>query len=469
MSSRWQFLAAFNLRLHKQVDAVKQRTKLDRSLSVFAPVRAGEGTTALILMSDLFLLMTAYYIIKPVRESLILGGGGPEVKSYAGAMGALVFLLIVPLYGKVASRLSRISLINGITAFFASNLLIFYALARLEVPLGVIFFIWAGLFNLMLVAQFWAFTNDFYTQDQGRRLFAIIGIGSSAGAVFGAEVSARLFVPLGSHAMLLAAAGILGICMMLSNWAHRRQNDVGPPGDPPEPLNADGAFQLVFKERYLLLIALLIILSNVVNSTGEFLLSKSVMEHAKAAAADSANAAMAEQEYIGKFYADFYVWVNLVGGLLQMFAVSRIMKNVGIGAALFFLPMIALGGYTLLSFAPILSFIRLTKIAENGADYSIQNTARHALFLRTTREAKYKGKTAIDSFFWRAGDALSALIVFVGTTLAFDVRAFARTNAVLTAAWLAVAACILWLRLGDRESEPNEASTFLGDSAGADA
>jgi AAA family ATP:ADP antiporter len=469
MSSRMWFLAALNLRLHKQVDAVKQRTKLDRSLSVFAPVHAGEGSTALILTIDLFLLMTAYYIIKPVRESLILGGGSPEVKSYAGALSALVFLLVVPLYGKVASRLNRIRLINGITAFFASNLLVFYALARYQVPFGVVFFIWSGLFNLMLVAQFWAFTNDVYTQDQGRRLFAIIGIGSSAGAIFGAEVTARFFEPLGLQPMLLVAAAILGICMMLSNWAHRRQSDVGDAGDPPEPLKADGAFQLVFKERYLLLIALLIVLSNVVNSTGEFLLSKSVIEHAKLAAADSANAALAEQEYIGKFYADFYVWVSLVGGLLQMFAVSRIMKHVGIGAALFFLPMIALGGYTLLSFAPLLSFIRLTKIAENGTDYSIQNTARHALFLRTSREAKYKGKTAIDGFFWRAGDALSALIVFVGTTLAFDVRTFARTNAVLTAVWLAVAACILWLRLSDRESEPSEPGPFLGDSAGADA
>jgi AAA family ATP:ADP antiporter len=269
--------------------------------------------------------------------------------------------------------------------------------------------------------------------------------------------------------MLLVAAAILVICMMLSNWANRRQNAVDHGLDSPEPLKADGAFQLVFKERYLLLIALLIVLSNVVNSTGEFLLSKSVIEHAKMAAADSANAAIAEQEYIGKFYADFYVWVSLVGGLLQMFAVSRIMKHVGIGAALFFLPMIALGGYTLLSFAPLLSFIRLTKIAENGADYSIQNTARHALFLRTSREAKYKGKTAIDGFFWRAGDALSALIVFVGTTLAFDVRTFAKTNAVLTAMWLGVAACILWLRMSGRESERRERGPFLRDSADADA
>src|SRR5262249_10887706 len=148
-------------------DWVSIRTNLGRGLSIFASVEPGEGMTALLLMTDLFLLMTAYYIIKPVRESLILGGAGPEMKSYAGAGSALVFLLIVPLYGKVASRLNRLRLINGVTAFFASNLVVFYVLGRLNVRFGFVFFLWVGLFNLMLVAQFWAFTNDIYTQQQG--------------------------------------------------------------------------------------------------------------------------------------------------------------------------------------------------------------------------------------------------------------------------------------------------------------
>src|SRR6516164_984025 len=191
--------------------------------------------------------MTAVYIIKPVRESLILGSAGPEVKSYAGAAGALVFLLLVPLYGKIASRLNRLRLINGVTAFFASNLVVFYGLSRLRVSFGIVFFLWFGLFNLMLVAQFWAFTNDVYTQEQGRRLFAIIGIGSSAGAVFGAEVAGRLFTPLGPYNMLLIAAGMLGICMILSNCIHHRENGIVRSLESAEPLKSEGAFQVVFK------------------------------------------------------------------------------------------------------------------------------------------------------------------------------------------------------------------------------
>src|SRR5262245_35321357 len=143
------------------------------------------------------------------------------------------------------------------------------------------------------------------------------------------------------------------------------------------------------------------------------------------------------------------------------------MKYFGIGPTLFFLPMVSLGGYALLSFVPLLSLVRVAKIAEDGTDYSIQTTAHQALFLCTSREAKYKGKTAIDSFFWRAGDALSAVIVFAGTNLAFDVRGFARTNAVLTAAWLCVVAAIVWMRLTRDESHVDQTHPLVNDSASA--
>ena len=410
-------------------------------------------------MMYLFVLMTAYYIIKPIRESLILGGAGPELKSYAGAAGAVAFLLVVPLYGKIASRLNRIQLINSVTAFFALNLVMFYFSEQLTVSSGVVFFFWVGLFNLTLVSQCWAFANDIYTQEQGKRLFAIIGVGSSLGAIFGSQLAGHLFKPLGPYRMMLVASGMLFVCILLASWIHHRETRFIPTAKSHEALKPHGGFQLVFKQRYLLFIALLIVLSNVVNTTGEFMLSKSVAEHARAA---TVGHGVTMQEYIGTFYAHFYFWANLLGAAFQLFAVSRIMKWVGIGPALFFLPMIALSGYALLSFVPLLSYIRLTKIAENGTDYSIQNTARHALFLRTDRESKYKGKTAIDGFFWRVGDALSALLVFVGTSFAFGVRDFARTNAVLTALWLCVVAAIVWRRVYDREPEPDKPETSCG-------
>jgi len=172
------------------------------------------------MMVNVFVLLTAYYLIKPVREALILGGPGAEMKSYAGAGQAMLFLLLVPLYSAFASRTNRVRLINGVTAFFISNLIIFYFLGRMGFQLGIPFFLWVGLFNLMLVAQFWAFANDIYTEQQGKRLFAILGIGSSLGAIIGAQVAGWLFKPLGPFPMLLVAAILLAIAMVITNWIH---------------------------------------------------------------------------------------------------------------------------------------------------------------------------------------------------------------------------------------------------------
>lgn len=251
--------------------------------------------------------------------------------------------------------------------------------------------------------------------------------------------------------MMLVSAALLAVCMLLTNWIHHREKQQVEAAHAQRkievterPLGSVGGFQLILKSRYLLLVAFLVLLSNCVNTTGEFILGKTVAAQAQTVVAGSTEeAAAAEKSYIGLFYADFFFWVNLVGAALQMFLVSRIMQHLGTGIALLFLPIIALGSYAMLAFIPILSLIRVAKIAENSADYSIQNTARHALFLPTSREAKYKAKSAVDGFFWRAGDALSGLFVFAGTQLALSIRTFAGINVVLVVVWIVVAVAIV--------------------------
>jgi ATP:ADP antiporter, AAA family len=436
--------------MSSNAEGLERRSVLERVLSLFADVRQGEGFTGLLLMSNVFILLTSYYIIKPVRESLILSANGAEIKSYTGALQALLFLLIVPLYGAFANRVNRLRLINGVTAFFLSNLVIFYMLGQLKVPIAIPFFVWVGLFNLMLLAQVWAFANDIYTPEQGRRMFAIIGIGSSFGAIFGALLAGKLFAPLGPYRMMLVSASLLLLCMGLTTWIHHREKsrpvDRAKPKKVDPPIRGKGGFQMVLRHRYLLLIAVMVLLANLVNTTGEFILGKTVTMHAETLAS-TGPADFTQQGYIGQFYANFYFWVNFVGALLQLFFVSRILKFAGIGSALLILPFIALGSYALLAFAPVLSLVRIVKIAENSADYSIQNTARQALFLRTSRNAKYKAKTAIDNFFWRSGDALSGLLVFMGTQLRFGLGGFAVANIILVVAWLMIVVHIVHIRM----------------------
>jgi AAA family ATP:ADP antiporter len=138
--------------------------------------------------------------------------------------------------------------------------------------------------------------------------------------------------------------------------------------------------------------------------------------------------------------------VNAVSLLMQLFLVSRIVKYLGVRAAILILPVIALGGYALLAFLPLLNVVRWAKTAENATDYSLHNTVRNILFLPLTREQKYKAKQVTDAFFWRAGDVLSAAAVFVGTTwLSMRTSHFALLNLGLVVLWLVVA----W-RVGSR-------------------
>jgi AAA family ATP:ADP antiporter len=198
-----------------------------------------------------------------------------------------------------------------------------------------------------------------------------------------------------------------------------------------QPLSKSGGFQLVASNRYLRLIALLVLVFSLVNTLGGFILNSMITAEAGG-----------DRALIGRMAGQIQTWVNLVSFLMQAFVVSRIFKYAGVRVALFILPVIALGGYTMIALLPIFAVVRWTKILENSADYSIQNTTRHALFLPTSREAKYKAKQAIDSFFVRAGDLLQAAVVFIGTMLAFGVRSYAVVNIVLVAIWIGLAVAI---------------------------
>jgi AAA family ATP:ADP antiporter len=429
----------------KKAPARRPPGPVERFLSLFTEIHTGEAGTALLLTLNIFLILTSYYIIKPVREALILAGGGAELKSYMSAGQTFLLLFTVPLYARLASKLPRRRLLNIVTVFFVACLGLFYLLARIRVPLGVAFFLWVGIFNNSIIAQFWSFANDLYTPGQGKRLFAIVAFGASSGAVLGPTIAGRLIEPIGPYQLLLVAAVVLGASLLVTNYVDSRETrreklETPAHVEAERPLGTQGAYKLVFQNRYLLLIALLILFLNWVNTTGEYILGKVVATNAeRIVGADTA----LQEKFIGKFYADFFQVVNVVGLLVQLFLVSRFIKYMGVRISLLILPLIALGGYLLAAFYPILAIIRWIKTAENATDYSLQNTLRGVLFLPTTREEKYKAKQAIDTIFVRAGDVLSALLVFVGTTyLAFKTEHFAVFNTVLVAGWVVLAVLI---------------------------
>ena len=427
-----------------------RKSWLDRALGLFTDVRAGEGVTALLLAANVFYLLAFYSVLKVIRDALILSEAGAAVATYSAAGQALLLLLFVPAYGAVASRVNRVWLISGVTLFFASHLLIFYGIGSAGVRVGVAFYLWLGVFNMVAVAQFWAFANDVYNSERGKRLFPLVGVGASLGALSGSAVTALAFASVGPYnLMIIAAVGML-VPVALTIVVHRREKK-GPVAFGPmatnfagteahdEPIGKRGGFELVLKDRYLFLIAMLVLAFNLVNTLGNFILNTMITEEAARRLAAGAAAGLTERAVIGTLAGTIQTWVNLVSLILQAFVVSRIFKYAGVRGALFVLPVIALTGYASVALLPLFAVVQWTKIFENSADYSVQNTTRHALFLPTSREAKYKAKQAIDSFFLRTGDMFSAAVVFVGTSLAFGVRQYALLNVAVVIAWILIA------------------------------
>jgi AAA family ATP:ADP antiporter len=417
------------------------KTPLERGLSLFTEVRPGEGVSALLLALNGFYLLAFYSVLKIVRDALILSESGAVAASYAAAGQAVMLLIFVPAYGAFAARVSRVWLVCGVTVFFASHLLIFYLLGTSGLRIGIAFYLWIGVFNMVAVAQFWAFANDLYSNERGKRLFPILGMGANLGAVVGAAFASVMFGGFGPYSlMVLAAAGLL-VPVGLTIWVNRREREASESksDDVERPLTGRGGFQLVFSDRYLLLIAFLVLVFNLVNTLGGFMLNRLITDEAASRVAAGTAGGLTQQALIGTMVATVQTSVNVLAFLLQAFAVSRIFKYVGVRGALFILPLVALGGYATIALIPLFSIVRWTKVLENSTDYSIQNTTRHALFLPTSRQAKYTAKQAIDSFFVRAGDLLQAVVVFIGVRMALGVRSFAVVNLVLIGVWLLLA------------------------------
>jgi AAA family ATP:ADP antiporter len=285
-------------------------------------------------------------------------------------------------------------------------------------------------------------------------------------------IAGLLIAPLGIYQLMLLAAVILIVEVQITKYLDKKERE-RTEADLPEaettammpaatvqvrdegtktlvvskeeeekPKRAS-AFKLVFKTRYLLLIAFLMLFNNTVNTTGEYILGSVVKDSAEAAVAAGEAGGLSVEEYIGQFYSRFYGVVNILGVLLQLFVVSRIIKYFGVQIGILALPIIAFGAYNILAFIPILAVVRWVKTMENSTDYSLNVTSYNMLFLPCTREQKYSAKQAIDSFFVRAGDVASAVLVFAGTTyFALTAAGFAKFNIFMVVFWLILAVLI---------------------------
>ncbi|WP_198263375.1 NTP/NDP exchange transporter [sulfur-oxidizing endosymbiont of Gigantopelta aegis] len=448
--------------------------RIEKILGVFTDVKAGEGTTAILMFANVFLILCAYYFVKPLREGWIAisdieGLTKMEVKAYSSFLQAIFLLFIMGWYSQLSDRWSRSALVTRSTLFCISNMIVFWFLQPgfffegLPVS-GIIFYLWVGMFGVFVVAQFWTFCADIYNDEVGKRLLPLIAIGATSGAVFGSKIIDTLvgsgLVP--TEALLLAGTAPLFASIILTRIVEQRLCRSRQAIDKQEDDKLDvkmteiekakvkkqgfsfllNGVKLVFKSRFLFAIAIVTLLTNWVNTNGENLLFRVIQEDLAIQAAQYGivgSQAILEFTRDGTtaFYGNFFFWVNVVALLLQALIASRLLKYGGFGAIIMLLPVIALLSYSVMALLPILLIVKMMKIAENATDYSVNNTARHVLWLPVDSVSKFHGKPAIDTLYVRIGDGLAALTVLIGVQfLSLTTAEFFIINIILIFFWL---------------------------------
>jgi AAA family ATP:ADP antiporter len=433
-------------------------------MSLVTRVAPGEGRTAFLFFLHGFLLLASYQVVKALREAFMLAKFSAEQRAYAVAAMALVLMLAVPLYGRLRHHLDGARLLRAVTLFFVLTLPLFAVLAHYQFSIAFAFFIWVGIYGVMVVSQMWAFAADSFNVRSGQRLFVVIMLGANLGALAGAKLTQVAVAALTPMGLMILATGTLGATLFLST----PERAAIPEGsraieiDRSRPLpKLLGGIGLVLRDRYLLHMALFVVLLNWINSTGEFILADFVKADAVARVAGSGGA-LDLGSLITEFYGNFNFWVTLISLVIQLFVVSRVYHIVGVRGALLVQPVIVALGYGLLVFGPMLGgfipffyLVRRLKFAENSVDYSLMNTTRQALYLPVDRDSKYDGKTAIDTFFWRFGDLIQAVGVFIGLNLlGWLAHDFALVNLVLALGWIALA--VVMGRDYSRKASENE-------------
>jgi AAA family ATP:ADP antiporter len=408
----------------------RQSTWLGRVVG--ADVHDDEWKLVLLFSANLFLLLTAYYILKVIREPLILVSGTAVHRSYARGLEAGLLLLLIPVYSSLANRFEPARLVKWITAVFVVSLGGFFLARRAGVGIGFVFFVWLGIFSTLSIAQFWSIANDVMTEAEGRRLFPLVAVGGTAGGILGAQLAARAIARVSPETLMLAAAGLLVVCMLLTHAADLVGLERRARSETPVPGMRDprGGFTLVLNDRYLLLIGLSVIVLNLITATGDYLLAQMVTARAHLLPHGE------RARFIGAFYGDLQTWVTILTTIVQVFVVARVFKDVGVGGALLFMPLLVVIGYAGFVVAPLLVAVTAVKVGESTTDYSLQNTIQHALFLPTSCDAKYKAKSAIDTVSKRLGDLGSTALVLVGTHVALGVRGFAVVNVLAGLVWI---------------------------------
>jgi len=413
-----------------------------------------------------FVILGSYYVIRPIRDDIAAAGSIESLSwMFTGTLTAM--LIANALFSAIVARMSRRKFIPIAYRFFMANLVIFYLLMRTLAPaqnvwVGRAFYIWVSVFNLFVVTLFWAFMTDVFNSEQGKRLFAFISVGGSVGAIIGPIITASLVRKVGAANLILITAGMLELgpwCVKFFpaefKGKHGRassdrkdakltapevsqedltRSTIEPDAEKPIGGGIISGISHVFSSPYLLGICAFMLL-HAITSTLVYFQQADITGHQ-----------FHDRAARTAFFAQLDLSVNTLTILAQLFITGRLMKWLGVGVTLAFLPVLSVTGFLAMGIVPVLALLAVFQVLRRAGNFAITRPAREVLFTVLRREDKYKAKSFIDTFVYRAGDQIGAWSYPLLTWLGLGLTGISFVAAPLAALW-----CLLSLWLGRKQ------------------
>ena len=359
-----------------------------------------------------FCVLSSYYILRPVRETMAVGSG-PDTIPYLFIGTFVTMIFASSIFGWVASRFPRRVFLPWVYIFFSVNIAIFWVLFTQAVDsgestvwLGRAYFVWVGVFNLFVVSVFWSFMADIYTREQGRRLFGVISAGGSIGALLGGIATSAIVTTIGTHNLLPIAGTLLLLSLIcitqLRKWViseHKDGINQSAASDKPLGGSAFSGITHLLSSKYFGSIA---VTSLIASTLGAALYMF---------AAELVAVEIPDVDEQTRFFSNMNVAANFLTVIFQAFAVKHVVGRFGIGRALVLMPVVSAIGFAMLALDPVLAVIAILTVARRAVGFGFSKPATDMLYSVVTPEEKYKTKNFIDTAVYRGGDVIGTWFV----------------------------------------------------------
>ena len=424
------------------------RNRTSKLVGLIANVQGHEVKAVAGSFLFVVLLMSAYYILRPVRDAMASDWSDAEV-SWLWTLNFFISTAIVAVYGALVARFPLRFLVPATYGIFALTFLFFYALASLSSDRTLVdksFYVWVSVFSLFHISVFWSFMSELFSKEQAGRLFGIIAAGASVGGLIGPSIPSFFSAYLGTDNLLLLASAMLVLPIPLIFYLQALKiSDLGNEAlAAPLPSariggNPFAGFTLFISNPYLLAIGLFILLYTGISSFVYFELKNLLAELSRA-----------ERTVI---WAQMDLAVNVLSITVGLFATGRLVGRFGLATTIALIPVMICAGLIIVAISPFLGAVIALQVIRRAGNYAVTRPAREMLFTRVDRETRFKAKPVIDIVAYRGGDMLMAW-AFTGLTqgLGLGLAAVAAVGAGIAALWAMVGIYLgRWFEQGETQ------------------